>query len=94
MAACNYIYEMVEVGKMTILERLKNVLMNNYNVAEELFDGNTSFVDDLHLDSLELLEMILTIEDEFDITIPEEKVESITTINELVSVIENAEVAG
>lgn len=79
---------------MTILERLKNVLMNNYNVAEELFDGNTSFVDDLHLDSLELLEMILTIEDEFDITIPEEKVESITTINELVSVIENAEVAG
>lgn len=94
MAACNYIYEMVEVGKMTILERLKNVLMNNYNVAEEIFDGNTSFVDDLHLDSLELLEMILTIEDEFDITIPEEKVESITTINELVSVIENAEVAG
>ena len=94
MAACNYIYEMVEVGKMTILERLKNVLMNNYNVAKELFDGNTSFVNDLHLDSLELLEMILTIEDEFDITIPEEKVESITTINELVSVIENAEVAG
>ena len=71
-------------------EKLKEVIANVLNVDPEEIRMETIFVDDLGADSLDVFQIIMGIEDEFDIKIPAEKAEKIATVGEAVELIKEA----
>ena len=71
-------------------EKLKEVIANVLNVDPEEIRMETTFVDDLGADSLDVFQIIMGIEDEFDIKIPAEKAEKIATVGEAVELIKEA----
>lgn len=72
------------------LEKLKKVIAEVLNVDPEEITPETTFVDDLGADSLDVYQIIMGIEEEFDIEIPAESAESITTVEQAVEMIKNA----
>lgn len=71
-------------------EKLKKVIADVLNVDPEEIRMGTTFVDDLGADSLDVFQIIMGIEEEFDIEIPAEDAEKITTVEEAVNLIKNA----
>ncbi len=71
-------------------EKLKKVIADVLNVDPEEITMETTFVDDLGADSLDVFQIIMGIEEEFDIAIPAEDAEKITTVEEAVNLIKNA----
>ncbi len=71
-------------------EKLKKVIADVLNVDPDEINMDTTFVDDLGADSLDVFQIILGIEEEFDIEIPAEKAEKITTVEEAVELIKAA----
>lgn len=72
------------------LEKLKKVIAEVLNVDPEEITPQTTFLDDLGADSLDVFQIIMGIEEEFDIEIPAEKAEKITTVEEAVELIKGA----
>ena len=72
------------------LEKLKKVIAEVLNVDPEEITPETTFMDDLGADSLDVFQIIMGIEEEFDIEIPPEKAEGITTVEEAVTLIRAA----
>ena len=72
------------------LEKLKKVIAEVLNVDTEEITLETTFMDDLGADSLDVFQIIMGIEEEFDIEIPSEKAEKITTVEEAVEMIKGA----
>lgn len=73
-----------------VFEKLKSVIAEVLNVDPEEISMNTTFMDDLGADSLDVFQIIMGIEEEFDIEIPAEKAEKITTVEEAVELINGA----
>ena len=71
-------------------EKLKKVIADVLNVDPDEITMDTTFVDDLGADSLDVFQIILGMEEEFDIEIPAEKAEKITTVEEAVELIKAA----
>lgn len=71
-------------------EKLKQVIADVLNVDPEEITMETTFVDDLGADSLDVFQIIMGIEEEFDIEIPAEDAEKIATVEEAVNLIKNA----
>ncbi len=71
-------------------EKLKKVIAEVLNVDPEEISMDTTFTDDLGADSLDVFQIIMGIEEEFDIEIPAEKAEKITTVEEAVELIKGA----
>lgn len=71
-------------------EKLKKVIAEVLNVDPDEIKMETTFTDDLGADSLDLFQIIMGIEEEFDIEIPAENAEKITTVEEAVELIKNA----
>ncbi len=71
-------------------EKLKKVIADVLNVDPEEIKMSTTFTDDLGADSLDVYQIIMGIEEEFDIEIPAENAESITTVEEAVELIKSA----
>lgn len=63
-----------------IKERVKKIIAEQLGVAEEEIKDESSFVDDLGADSLDTVELVMALEDEFDMEIPDEEAEKITTV--------------
>ncbi|HAH69955.1 MAG TPA: acyl carrier protein, partial [Synergistaceae bacterium] len=59
--------------------KLKEIVMDRLNAEEEQIKPEASFVEDLAADSLDIVELIMGIEEEFDIEIPDEDAEKLTT---------------
>lgn len=72
------------------LEKLKKVIADVLNVDQDEIKLESTFVDDLGADSLDVFQIIMGIEEEFDIEIPAEKAEKITTVEEAVELINSA----
>lgn len=72
-------------------EKLKKVIAEVLNVDPEEIAMETTFMDDLGADSLDVFQIIMGIEEEFDIEIPAEKAEKITTVEEAVEMIKAAQ---
>lgn len=70
-------------------EKLKAVIAEVLNVDPEEITLETTFVDDLGADSLDVFQIIMGIEEEFDIEIPPEKAEKITNVEEAVELIKS-----
>ena len=71
-----------------VLEKVKVILAEQFDVAEDTLTLDTDIQDDLGADSLDVVDLLMSIEDEFEIEIPDEEIENIRTIGELVNYIE------
>ena len=71
-------------------EKLKKVIADVLNVDPEEITMESTFVDDLGADSLDVFQIIMGLEEVFDIEIPAEEAEKITTVEEAVDLINNA----
>ena len=71
-------------------EKLKKVIAEVLNVDTEEITMETTFTDDLGADSLDVFQIIMGIEEEFDIEIPTEEAEKISTVEEAIELIKNA----
>ena len=71
-------------------DKLKQVIANVLSVDPEEITMDTTFTDDLGADSLDVFQIIMGIEEEFDIEIPAEEAEKISTVEEAVELIKNA----
>ena len=71
-------------------EKLKNIIAEVLNVDADEITMDTTFVDDLGADSLDVFQIIMGIEEEFDIEIQSEEAEKIVTVGDAVEQIKNA----
>ena len=71
-------------------EKLKNIIAEVLNVDADEITMDTTFVDDLGADSLDVFQIIMGIEEEFDIEIPNEEAEKIVSVGDAVEAIKNA----
>ena len=71
-------------------EKLQNIIAEVLNVDKDEITMDTTFIDDLGADSLDVFQIIMGIEEEFDLEIPTEKAESIVTVGDAVEAIRNA----
>lgn len=71
-------------------EKLQSIIAEVLNVDAEEITMETTFVDDLGADSLDVFQIIMGIEEEFDIEIPSEEAEKIVTVGDAVEQIKNA----
>ena len=72
-----------------ILEKVKEVIIEQLAVDDEAIKLETSFIDDLGADSLDIVELIMALEEEFDMQIPDGEAEKISTVNDVVEYIKN-----
>ena len=73
-----------------IEERVKKIIVEQLGVKEEEVKNEASFVDDLGAHSLDTVELVMALEEEFDIEIPDEEAEKITTVQAAIDYVENA----
>ena len=71
----------------TIEERVKKIVIEQLGVKEEEAKNEASFVDDLGADSLDTVELVMALEEEFDIEIKDEEAEKITTVQQAIDFI-------
>ncbi len=74
---------------MTVEEKVKNIIVEQLGVDTETVTPEASFIDDLGADSLDIVELVMTMEEEFDLEIPDEDAEKIKTVNDVVSYIKS-----
>jgi acyl carrier protein len=67
-----------------LFERVKQIIVEQLGVDEEQVTLDASFVDNLGADSLDIVELVMTLEEEFDLEIPDEDAENITTVGSAV----------
>lgn len=72
------------------LEKLKAIIAEVLNIDEDIITGDTTFVDDLGADSLDVFQIIMGIEEEYDIELENETVEQIQTVADAAEVIRAA----
>ena len=72
----------------TIAERVKKIIVDKLGVEESQVTSEASFITDLGADSLDTVELIMEFEKEFNISIPDEQAETITTVGQAVEYLE------
>ncbi|MBR1647445.1 MAG: acyl carrier protein [Selenomonadaceae bacterium] len=75
---------------MSTFEQVKKIVKEQLGVEEDEIQMSSTFVDDLGADSLDIVELIMAFEEEFNIEIPDEKAEKIKTVEDVVKYIEDA----
>ncbi len=70
---------------MPLEKRVKDIIVEQLDVEEEQVTPEASFIDDLGADSLDTVELIMSIEEEFDVEIPDEEAEKIITVKDAIS---------
>jgi acyl carrier protein len=78
-----------EVNAMNIDEKVKNIIVEQLGVSADEVVPEASFVDDLGADSLDLVELIMVLEEEFGKEIPDEDAEKIQTVKDAMEYIKN-----
>ena len=73
-----------------VAEKVKKIICEQLDVSEEVVVPTAPFVDDLGADSLDQVELIMAMEEEFDITIPDEDAEKIATVQDAIDYINKA----
>lgn len=75
---------------MAILDEVKEVVAEQLGANLDVIKEDSKFVDDLGADSLDVVELVMALEEKFDIEIPDESAEGIATVNDAVKFIEEA----
>ncbi len=71
-----------------VFEKVKSIILDQINVPEDKITLDANFVDDLGADSLDAVELIMSIEDEFEISVPEDDAKGMKTVGDIVKYIE------
>jgi len=72
-----------------MLDRIRPSIAQQLNIDEEKFTLEASFIDDLGADSLDMVELIMAIEEEFEFEVPEEEAENIVTVGDAINYIKS-----
>ena len=67
--------------------KVKNIIAEQLGVSEEEIKGSSSFIEDLGADSLDIVELVMAMEEEFEVEIPDEEAENIKTVQDAVNYI-------
>ena len=70
-------------------EKIKKIIVDQLGVDESEVTPEASFVDDLGADSLDIVDLVMSLEEEFDTEIPDEEIENIKTVGDMVKYIED-----
>lgn len=79
----------MEGGDIVVFDKVKKIIVEQLGVEEEDIAMEASFIDDLGADSLDIVELIMALEEEFDIEIPDSEAEKIATVGDAVDYIKN-----
>ena len=72
-----------------ITDKVIAVVVDKLNVAAEQCKPEAKFIEDLGADSLDIVELVMALEEEFNVTIPEEDSEKLTTVGDAIAYVEN-----
>jgi len=72
-----------------VFDKIREILSSQLDIEANEMAMDTKIIEDLGADSLDVVEMLATVEDEFDVEIPDEKIESLKTIGDVVEYIQN-----
>lgn len=70
-------------------DKVKELLANQLNISSDKIKVESRFVEDLNIDSLDMIEMLMALEDEFAMTIPNDKIDKIKTVGDLCKFIDS-----
>ena len=76
-------------SKEDVIEKVKELISSSLGVSADEVESSSSFIDDLGADSLDIVDLVIAIEKEFDIEIPDEDAEKITTVQDAIDYINN-----
>ena len=74
---------------MTVEEKVKEIIVDQLGVDDKQVTTSASFIDDLGADSLDTVELVMALEEEFDIEIPDEDAEKIVMVQDAIDYIKN-----
>lgn len=77
-----------EKEKMKMFEEMKELIAEGLNIDESRITESASFKDDLGADSLDLFELVMSLEDKYDVEIPSEELEKLLTVGDVIKYIE------
>lgn len=72
-----------------VFEKIKAILAEQLDVDEDIITKESLLVEDLGADSLDAIDIVMSVEDEFGVEVPDEIVEKMETVNDIVSFVEN-----
>ena len=72
-----------------VFEKVRDILVDQLDVEEEKVTMDASITDDLGADSLDVVDLVMSLEEEFDVEIPDDQVENIKTVGDIVRYIED-----
>ena len=72
-----------------IFDKVKEIIIEQLGVAESAITNDASFIDDLGADSLDIVELIMALEEEFDLEIPDSDAEKVVTVGDVVEYIKD-----
>ena len=72
-----------------VLEKVKSILSEQLDIAESDITAESQIAEDLGADSLDVVDLLMSLEDEFEVEIPDEEIENIKTVGDLVNFINN-----
>ena len=77
----------LKVSSEEVFDKIKEIIVEQLGVAENSVTEEASFIDDLGADSLDIVELIMALEEEFDIEIPDADAEKVVTVGDVVDYI-------
>lgn len=72
-----------------VFEKIQALLADHLNLDEDEIKMESNIIDDLKADSLDIVEMVMELEDEFGVSVPDDKVQTLKTVGDLVQFIES-----
>ena len=75
--------------KKSLASQLKKMMASQLNVKEEKLADSARIIEDLGADSLDIVEMFMTLEEEFDLTIPDDRVVTLKTVGDVIAYIDS-----
>lgn len=74
---------------MSVFERLQQIIADQLEISEDDITPDTNIIDDLGADSLDIVDIVMSVEDIFEIEVPDEALEDVTTVNDMIKYIED-----
>ncbi len=71
-----------------VFEKIRKILCEQLDIEEDAVSMESNIAEDLGADSMDVVDLIMSIEDEFEVEVPDEKIESIKTVGDVVNYIE------
>lgn len=72
-----------------MFDRVVEIIANQLQIDTDMIDGSCKVMEDLGADSLDVVEMLMSMEESFGITVPDEDIEDLVTVNDVVAYIES-----